>query len=368
MDFLRERESTPKSHTSTAQPSPSYGAEKKPSPPLEPEEEVTLQSNVEFLRQMEDEPKKKDKPFKHGKRPSLTSLAGTKNILAGKFGDAFKRFEGNSAQNPNIPRTPSPLNDLERRDLTPIAGSEATDGRSDDGRHPEETEDMTPEARRELERIRLAEEERRVAAAAAEYRSRVATSGPIPLPKSIGGVSRAISIQNKVQNLLDETQRSSTAFQRTAEGYGRYTDIPNPSADKNLPDIPHKPVTSGRLRPSNTVPIAGEGLSRSSSTAAGALPIRPVPSGKTAPRPAPKPTHLNNISMGNRTGGSPPKQAQAPLLIRSNEQIIGPNVQEKTRLEMTPQEKEDYIRDFTKRYPSLSSLEMVERDIGDERR
>jgi AP2-associated kinase len=31
---------------------------------------------------------------------------------------------------------------------------------------------------------------------------------------------------------------------------------------------------------------------------------------------------------------------------------------------MTPQEKEDYIADFSKRFPSLSGIEMVEREIA----
>lgn len=30
---------------------------------------------------------------------------------------------------------------------------------------------------------------------------------------------------------------------------------------------------------------------------------------------------------------------------------------------MTPQEREDYIADFSKRFPSLSGIEMVETDI-----
>jgi AP2-associated kinase len=30
---------------------------------------------------------------------------------------------------------------------------------------------------------------------------------------------------------------------------------------------------------------------------------------------------------------------------------------------MTPQEKEDYIADFSRRFPSLSGIEMVEREI-----
>ena len=33
------------------------------------------------------------------------------------------------------------------------------------------------------------------------------------------------------------------------------------------------------------------------------------------------------------------------------------------RPDMTPQEKEDYIADFSKRFPSLSGIEMVEREL-----
>jgi AP2-associated kinase len=35
-------------------------------------------------------------------------------------------------------------------------------------------------------------------------------------------------------------------------------------------------------------------------------------------------------------------------------------------LKMTAAEKEDYIRDFQKRFPSLGSIEMVERDLAAE--
>jgi AP2-associated kinase len=33
------------------------------------------------------------------------------------------------------------------------------------------------------------------------------------------------------------------------------------------------------------------------------------------------------------------------------------------RPDMTPKEKEDYIADFSRRFPSLSGIEMVEREI-----
>ncbi|TVY71218.1 Serine/threonine-protein kinase ppk30, partial [Lachnellula suecica] len=156
-NFLREKETSGRpsmeKRNSFAKPSDSAVADQ------DSDEETNIASNVDFLRSMEDnDSSKKDRRRSSGanhksKRSSLPSLSGTKNLLAGKFGDAFKRFESNTA--PPGPRTPSPLHDLERRDLTPIAGSEATDGRSDDGNVLEDADNMAPEQRRELERRRL---------------------------------------------------------------------------------------------------------------------------------------------------------------------------------------------------------------------
>ena len=269
----------------------------------------SIESNVDFLRSMEDSDSKKDKGHsKPNKRSSLGSLSsGTKNIFAGKFGDAFKRFEGNTGS-PGPARTPSPLKQLERQDLlTPIAGSEATDGRSDDGEVLEEVDDMSPEQRREIERRRLSMEEKRVAAAAAEYRQRVAqrnTSGmgapPGPastaLPKSIGGVSRAVSIQNRVQNLLNDAQ-TSTSVTRSAEGYGHYADQATAASRPldNRPDIPRKPIgnanfstaprpgsSTGPVDPSvrRSATVASDPMSSSSSARPG---VPPKPMAKPKP-------------------------------------------------------------------------------------
>lgn len=364
IDFLREREASSKAAPSPGYPSPRYSIDKDlPPPPPEPEEEKAIESNVEFLRSMEeaDHPKKKSGPGKHIKRASLTSLgAGTKNILAGKFGDAFKRFESSGSA---PPRTPSPLKDMERRDLTPIAGSEATDGRSDDG-HVRDNEEMTPEMRREEEARMLAQEEARVAAAQAEYRQRVAqrgtggTAGPTPLPKSIGGVSRAISIQNKVQSLLDETSRSSSNVTRTAEGYGRYTDAPAPRPPGDgRPAIPRKPIGSG----------ASQGnLSRVSTTSlGGGSSIEPSATGRTVassvagrPTAPPKPVHLNK----NLTSSGRPPSPSKPSVLSGDK----PTIRAVDPTQMSPAERDDYIRDFQKRFPSLTSIEMVERDLAAE--
>src|SRR5208282_4659573 len=126
-----ERESTASRSGFSGRQSSSHPYTTEPVVADEPntEEESNIESNVDFLRTMEDQEavRRKDRRTSSGnkqaKRSSLPSLSGTKNLLAGKFGDAFKRFESNTS----APRTPS-LEDLDRQELTPIAGSEATDG------------------------------------------------------------------------------------------------------------------------------------------------------------------------------------------------------------------------------------------------
>jgi AP2-associated kinase len=393
MDYLRDRESANSRTSFISKPSSSHtknSLEIDVSGESDSDEESNIESNVEFLRTMEDQEasRRKDRRISSGgkqaKRSSLPSmsLSGTKNLLAGKFGDAFKRFENNSNAPPPA-RTPSPLLALDRRDLTPIAGSEATDGRSDDGQAPEETEDMSPEMRRELERRRLSLEEKRVANAGAEYRKRLADRGASGAPKSIGGITKAASIQNKVKTLLDENQKPSPT--KTAEGYGRYTDSIASSQghmfDDNStnpfpkPVITRKPGTSSgagppsnhRQNPSSTAEStltfskvrSAPPLSPSSPSLSSTNPQR------TGSRPSapPKPTHLNSLHTGssisnnntNSFSSSPPKSSQATGGARPQ-----------PRLDMTPTEREDYVADFSKRFPSLSGIEMVETDLSRE--
>lgn len=338
LDFLREREAASRSSSRPPQ---------VPSPYQEPEDEPRASSDMDFLRSLEDSERTKS-----SKRSSLTSLSGNKNILAGKFGDAFKLFEGSS---PNSGRNPSPQREAAYRDLTPIAGSEATDGRSDDGHILEDEDRMTPEMRREMERLKLQEEEQRVEAAQAEYRKRVAAGqrGPPVPPKSIGGVSRAVSIQNRVQSLLNEDQKPPT-IQRTAQGYGKYTDVPEPvnKPEKPLPGVSKKPLTVAKTRV-DASPARGPS---STSSAPPALTSKP-PAKPPAPK---KPMHLNSLPTGQRPA-SPQKPTRAQT---SSEQLISMDVPGQQMLDMTAKEKDDYLQDFSKRFPSLGSIEMVEREIG----
>jgi AP2-associated kinase len=387
MDYLRERESTASrpgflSRQKSCDPNSTEAAVVDES---NAEEESNIESNVDFLRTMEDQEaaRRKDRRTSSGnkqaKRSSLPSLSGTKTLLAGKFGDAFKRFENNTS----TPRTPSPQA-LDRRELTPIAGSEATDGRSDDGQVFEETDDMPPEMRRELERRRLSMEEKRVADAAAEYRKRLADRDASGAPKPIGGITKAASIQQKVKTLLDENQKPSPT-KKTAEGYGRYTDgVPltqartfedKPANPYPKPAIARKPVMAvGSAGPPpnprpHTIPNESSApFSKPRAPIATIPPAAPISASTSLPhrsttvstRPSapPKPTHLNSIPTGPSAGGhtlssSPPKPS-ATITSRRIE----------PRPDMTPAEKEDYIADFSKRFPSLSGIEMVETVVG----
>lgn len=361
---------------------------------------------MDYLRARETEEtshkhRRSSSQTKQSKRSSLHSLtSGTKNIVKGRFGDAFKMFESNSSSGPERgrsdsgPRTPTePTMDMRPAVLTPIAGSEAAGPPSDDDRPLDEEQDLPPEVRRELERRRLSAEERRVEAAAQEYRQRIASDGA---GKGKPGPTRASTIQNRVKNLLDESQKQAPAS-RTAEGYGKYTDTGKP-----LPSRPGEPSgsSSGSARPPPTVarkPLAisqntpadplsypkpraapGPSLSPAPSSlppmqtsASAPLPTATrVPTGSSgAPRPPPpsKPTKL-------RTGGandfsaplSSSSRQNSPVKSSSREKPLPPVVGSSSLAGQQQQQhagEEWDVDSFSKRYPSLNRLEMVEREI-----
>lgn len=315
MDYLRDQESPrgnrfPSSQSKQASAVVDSSDEEGP---------INLSSNIAFLQSMEGSGssmrqamqahKSRRSSSGNKKRSSLQGMvSNTKNLLGGRFGDAFRRFEANS--NEPRPASPGPEDGpLRGRALTPIAGSEATgtSGRSDDDA-VDETQDLPPEVRRELERRRLSEEEKRVAAAAAEYRQRIAGGGGT----SIG---RSAAIASRIQHLQDDSQKVPPP--KTAEGYGRFTDAPK-TAEK--PVIARKPVGVASISKTSTVPV---------STSA------PPAAQRTGPRPsvAPKPVAL-------RTGGPNP--------VERAEQ---------------GQEDEDLEASFAKKFPGLADLEMEDMEI-----
>ena len=299
-------------------------------------EATQITSNVEFLRAMEEEDpgKKKEKRnsagAKHNKRSSMPSisLSGTKSLLAGRFGEAFRRFETNgpNKEGGNI---------LDDSNLTPIAGSEATDGRSDDGQM-DESQELSPEVRRELERQRLAQEERRVSEAAAKYKQQVAEGARAPRGKDN---SRATLIQNKVQSLLVESSKPSPT--KTAEGYGRFTNSPAPMPSPKLP--PPQPSLSRQ-----TFPIDKPSVSAPATDRPFARPSAP-----------PKPQGLRTGGRGGEPSMMSPPVASKPSSLAGRPPAGAPKP-------FSPDasiDVDDWEASFGKRYPSLSGLEMVETEI-----
>lgn len=382
---------------------------------LEDGDEATkIGSNVDYLKAMEEEEavKKKEKRLsggsKHFKRSSMpsVSLSGTKSLLAGRFGEAFRRYETNSDE-PNhgddsLSQGPGGM----EMPLSPIVGSEATDGRSDDGNSLEESEEVPPEVRRELERRRLEQEEKRVTDAAAAYRQRLGDgkkSGVMP-----GSNKKAMSIQNKVMSLLDESGRASPSPTKTASGYGKYTDRgPSPTRTGQQSPGLHPPRTSSRginmIPQSNGVPrdpgakaSSNAPISLATRMNSTALPMPPSmpqnppniprhsappsenPTSRPAgpPKPQPKPPALRT---GDRTAPSPlmpsTTTGRKSLSTRNPYQTSSPPQQfdQTTPTPGNPHQtdggpkttEDDWESNFTKRYPDLSGLGLVETSIDD---
>ncbi|KAF2476974.1 uncharacterized protein BDR25DRAFT_276598 [Lindgomyces ingoldianus] len=369
LDYLRDREMAP--GRSFDAPSLSRGPPSGAIQDSDTEaEEKNITSNVDFLRAMEDDSglkkhhRRSSSQSKQSKRSSLPSisLSNTKNIVKGKFGDAFRKFESNSSSNQDRdpPLTPTDrLIDRSGKILTPIAGSEATGGTSDDERAIDETQDLPPEVRRELERRRLSQEEKRVADAAAEYRKRLAEQGENSKGKA--GPSRASTIQNRVRSLLDDTKHVSTS--RTAEGYGHYTD-----SGKPLPTRPQEQIPVSR-----PPAIARKPLPKAIPTT-----LQPQPQLQSPDLTFPKPRQQPPISTSApvaaaiRTVTGPPGQRPSappkPKALRtggSADPVTGKDkpLPAPGGVSGTSGEDDWDMASFSKRYPSLSGLEMVETEI-----
>lgn len=368
-----------------------------------------ISSNVDFLRAIEeqDPSKRKEKRLssgsKHSKRSSLPSisLSGTKSLLAGRFGDAFRRFEGGGPG----PRVSSPSRT--DRDLAPIVGSEQTDSRSDDGYSAlEETEAISPEVRRELERRRLSQEEKRVSDAGVAYRQKLAKNtddgirGVGVPPGELGQQqvkSRAASIQSKVKTLLDENGKVSPT--KPDEKFPRFPPTqqqPKPQTNQaglglsprprqqfspashrkppvsnkrnsaiSQPPPPPPPPTLMKPNP-DTIPPQHKSRPPSSSSSSAVAP--PFPPRPNAP-PKPHALRTTGTSRGD-LDPSPSNFIKPPTIVSNKLQNPASTISDMAPTNLTTSaptaaavREEDWEINFSKRYPALSGLEMVETKI-----
>jgi AP2-associated kinase len=367
-------------------------------------DEANIENDLDYLRSNEEADSGKRRhskqgPSGHKKRTSLPSIANAKNIFAGRFGDAFKRFEQNpeDGKKPEDqrPRTPeAQYRDEASTNLSPIQGSEPTPSRYIDTKF-DETEDIPPEMRRELERQQLSQEEKRVADAAAQYRANVTANGT----GNSSNPSRASTIQKRVQSLLDEGRRSPIA-PRTAEGYGKFTEQPEPmnqplpprtsSVNKPAAPLPSRqaPIDlsiPGLIDPRVRSQPSGHALTHTTS-APPATHHQRVVSRPSAP-PKPKVLRTSQWAQAQEPTSEPvrPLQAKptglAALLAKDLEGVPDYPAQATTSAAPSgyrddfaaPQSgrgieagdaTNDLEADFSARYPSLTGIEMVEREIG----
>lgn len=394
LDYLRDREMTP--GRSFDAPSLLRRTTNTAVDDSEPEEK-NVRSSVDFLRSIEQEEhghkhRRSSSQSKHGKRGSLT------NIVKGRFGDAFRRFE-TTGKTPEHERDQPPMIPTDQHAdskvaLPTIAGSEATGGLSDDGRSAiEETQDLSPEVRRELEKRQLAEEERRVEAAAAEYKQRVAsqTQGT----KTKAGPSKASTIQSRVKNLLDESSKPASSS-RTAEGYGKYTDTGKP--------LPMRPQDQSSGVPTTTTTTTAAAARQPPTVARKPVSVAapqsqpsqqqqqqssqdlnyPKPSSVRPNMPPPTPSASAPPTINIRNPSGPPPRAPKPKALQTGGSVTSssagggaqtspvkssPAVREKplpvpSGSDANGGGADDFDVDtFSKRYPSLTGLEMVETEI-----
>jgi AP2-associated kinase len=347
LDFLREKElaKSSKMAVQVSTQGPQRPVVGKPATGLEGRK----QKEENLLLDIPDSPLTERREQTQVNPGSTVTTAPTPKRLAGKFGDAFSRFEEASSQEPISVIQSEPLQKSDPQPETNVLPERGPGtGRGANALIDIDEDNMTPEMRRELERQKLEEEEKRVAAAQAEYRNRVGPSGKlVPGQNNVGAPPRTAStIQSRVQSLLSEDQKQSN-IQRTAHGYGKYTDDQpeGPPTAKPLPSIVRKPVAS---KPKTAVPYNGTGSTIATSYSTSA-PSQAKFTGTKPPAPKKKPTHL--------TGARPPSPIKHSQSVQS-ERLMAADLPGQPVLEMSARDKEDYIEDFAKRFPSLSSIEM----------
>ena len=397
LDFLRDHER--ESSSSWKRPSLDL---RRPSRENSQRSETAIEENpipndTDYLRKVEAEG---DRNYRSNLRSKSTSRKRESmpsiGRLAGRFGDALRRFDRNSNDNDEKdPRqlppiktiTPPPARPDEQYLLSPISGSDATltpVSRMNDVAISDESEELPQEMRRDLERQRLAEEERRVAEAGAEHRSR---------GERTASSTRARAIQNRVQAYLSSEGRQSPV-KKTAEGYGRYTGSPSDEAPPSLPADARSPEhIRAASQPASAAPYsAGRGLDINKQRQPPVAAAKPAALNRTGPRPSAKPkpaglrTTLGSQSRGrtamessisSSAEGSPSSATQASrlaALLAKDQEGVAPQRQsnpESASFEMPgtvdtaeSADQGDWELEFSRRFPSLN-LDMVEQEIGE---
>ncbi|PLB42025.1 putative serine/threonine protein kinase [Aspergillus candidus] len=339
------------------------------------ETERANMSDIEYLRAREEEEsnRKREKRHsansKHAKRSSLStlSLANTKTIFAGRFGDAFRRFEqtDGKAQSPAgeepHPKYPVTVNTEEVTTVTAPGGALADDYDEDD----DDDTDISPEMRRELERRRLSQEEKRVAQAAAEYRRQVAEGGAVTRDPS----SRSSAIQNRVQSLLSEGHKPPPP-PKTATGYGRFTEestpVPHPALQAKPTSNPSSAADS-RIHTRSALPFYTTTTTSTTSPsahrgAAAADTVSPLPDRWEGPPVLPRQETATTQRTGSSTSRPPappkPKNLRSDRPTSRDKDDAVYNVDDDNNPGDSPWEA-----NFSRRFPSLAGLEMVETEI-----
>ena len=364
VEYLRDREST-NSRNSLALPHFDPSKEAIPSNRASVSNlenvERNINSDIEFLRIIEDDESIKKISRQPGhrrstKRSSLpASLSNTKNLLAGKFGDAFRRFESN-----NVGGQPHTTENNTRRakEVLPFfTDSVNADNNTERVIGIDETEDNVPEVRRELERMQMNLEEKRVGDAAAAYRQRADDQ---KVNTKYSSANKASTIQNRVKSLLqdndDENAQSSSS--------GRKAGSTPPKASKLLRPLDH---------PSSVVKGSPNMSATSKHTSTEIIKPKPPPSEYKPSKGLPEKVSRSPAPRALPRPNAPPKPealrtgSQTSLLARSGTSLA--ELQRKPpvkppALNERDRAAEDWEANFNKRYPSLSGLDMVEMEVG----
>ena len=361
LDYLRDRENT---NSRVSLGLPHSDSSRGPTPPVRATEstselrENNINSDIAFLRVIEDDDsaKKRSRQVetrRSTKRSSLpASLSNTKNLLAGKFGDAFRKFEGNNAETQHHVKD---INVERAYEISHVESSDTVSGHVEIAINIDETEELVPEVRRELERMRMIQEEKRVSDAAAAYRDSKQHSRNKPKPFNS---SKAATIQNRVNSLLHDSDGShSSSFDREA----RSSPPKAPTLSRPL-DRP-SPVQKGFLDTSAALDDSSTRLSNPKSPLSDNVSLKKSPEAPLTlsatqaskrPNAPPKPDALRTGSQINLLT----HPAVKPINIRKDPPVKPPALKGKREV------AEDWEINFNKRYPSLTGLDMVEMEIG----